>query len=131
VRNRVHEGGFTIVEVIIAIVILAVGMLALATTSIFATTQVKLADLKTEQSLAVQQAIEMLRATPFDSMDARAEVDAIDTGSYEVWWTLTPQSRFLQTVTVFTKGPGYEVGTGWAPESRDTFVVELTETMAD
>ena len=125
--KRNAKGGFTIVEVMIAIVILAVGMLALATTSIFATTQVKVADLKTEQSLAVQQYIEMLRAMPFDSIRTRNEANSITAESFEVWWTVTPNSRYLKTVTLFTKGPGYRSGQGWVPLARDTFVAQITE----
>ena len=128
-KNRTATDGFTIVEVLIAIVILAVGMLALATTSIFATTQVKVADLKTEQSLAVQQTIEMLRAMPFDSMRARSEGNALDTGTYDVWYNITSNSRYLRTVTMFTKGPGYRSGQGWVPLARDTFTVQITETL--
>lgn len=129
-RNH-PRGGFTIVEVLIAIVILAVGMLALATTSIFATTQVRVADLKTEESLAVQQIIEQMRSIPFDSLRARTETDAEQVGSFEVWWSLTPQTRFLTEVTLFTKGPGYLSGVGWNPTVRDTFVVQIAETIVE
>ena len=129
-RQRANEG-FTIVEVLIAIVILAVGMLALATTSIVATTQVKIADLKTERSVAVQQAVERLRAMPFDSIDSLAETSAMQFGSYRVWWTVTPQARYLSTVTVITDGPGYRAGSGWAPTVVDSFDVDLTERLVD
>lgn len=122
-------GGFTIVEVIIAIVILAVGMLALATTSIFATTQVKVADLKTEQSIAVQETVEMLRAIPFDSVRTRTEANARQVGSFDVWWTVSSPERYLRTIELYTRGPGYASGTGWVPEARDTFQVEIAETI--
>ncbi|HUF12907.1 MAG TPA: prepilin-type N-terminal cleavage/methylation domain-containing protein [Longimicrobiales bacterium] len=125
------RGGFTIVEVLIAIVILAVGMLALATTSIFATTQVRIADLKTEESLAVQRVIEQLRSVPFDSLRARSEANAEEVGAFDVWWSLTPQNRYLTRVTLFTRGPGYRTGTGWVPAVLDTFVVEIAKTVPD
>ena len=121
------KDGFTIVEVMIAIVILAVGMLALATTSIFATTQVKLADLKTEQSLAVQEAIEQLRAGPWTSVTSLASGSAIQAGSYDVWWTVTgvAGNPNLRRVDVFTRGPGYIGGQGWTTIDTDTFSVEI------
>lgn len=130
-KKPASSGGFTIVEVLIAIVILAVGMLALATTSIFATTQVKVADLKTEQSLAVQQMVEMLRAMPFDSVLSRTEASAYDAGSYDVWYTVTSPSRYLKNVTLFTKGPGYRSGLGWVPLARDTFSAQITENVVN
>ena len=123
-RNRSNEG-FTIVEVIIAIIILAVGMLALATTSIFATTQVKVADLKTEQSLAVQEAVEQLRAGPWTSVSNRASSAAIQAGSYRVWWRVTAINPNLRRVDVFTRGPGYISGQGWTNLDMDTFTVEI------
>ena len=119
--------GFTIVEVLIAIVILAVGMLALATTSIFATTQVKVADLKTEQSLAVQEAVEQLRASTWPTVVSRPFTSAISAGSYQVWWNVTAVdgNPNLRRVDVFTRGPGYISGSGWTSVDNDTFTVEI------
>ena len=119
------KDGFTIVEVLIAIVILAVGMLALATTSIFATTQVKIADMKTERSLAVQEVVEQLRAGPFTSVVNRAFSNGTTAGSYRVWWTVTPINGNLRRVDVFTRGPGYISGQGWTGLDTDTFTVEI------
>jgi len=123
----VRKDGFTIVEVMIAIVILAVGMLALATTSIFATTQVKLADLKIEQSLAVQEAVEQLRASQWTAVVDRSFSTAIDAGSYSVWWDVSPVNgnTNLRQVDVFTRGPGYISGEGWTATDTDTFTVQM------
>ena len=123
-KIRAREG-FTIVEVLIAIVILAVGMLALATTSIFATTQVKVADLKTEQSLAVQEAVEQLRAGPYASVVSRPFSNAVVAGSYRVWWGVNQLNPNLRRVNVFTQGPGYISGRGWTSVDTDTFTVEI------
>ncbi|HEX6589353.1 MAG TPA: prepilin-type N-terminal cleavage/methylation domain-containing protein [Longimicrobiales bacterium] len=129
-KQRANDG-FTIVEVLIAIVILAVGMLALATTSIVATTQVKIADLKTERSVAVQQAVERLRAIPFAQVAPLPEASAMQFGAFRVWWNETPRGRYLSTITVITEGPGYRAGSGWATAVRDTFVVDITEKLVD
>lgn len=127
-----QQGGFSIVEVLIAIVILAVGMLALATTSIYATTQVRVADLKTERSLAAQEFIEQLRAGPWTSVTTRPQASAVRTGSYDVWWTVTNLNASLRRVDVITRGPGYRtwrVGgktrSGWTNAAVDTFRVEI------
>jgi type IV pilus assembly protein PilV len=119
------KDGFTIVEVIIAIVILAVGMLALASTSIVATTQVKIADLKTERSLAVQEVIEQLRAGPWTSVSNHAFSNGTTAGSYRVWWRVTAVNPNLRRVDVFTRGPGYISGQGWTSLDTDTFTVEI------
>lgn len=119
--------GFTIIEVLVAIVILAVGMLALATTSIFATTQVRVADLKTERSLAVQEVVERMLSSPFDEIQDRSETNAEQIGSFAVWWDEEPQSRFLTRVLIVSKGPGYQQGVGWIQEARDSFIVEIAD----
>jgi type IV pilus assembly protein PilV len=124
VSVRTNEG-FTIVEVIIAIVILAVGMLALATTSIVATTQVKIADMKTERSLAVQEVVEQLRAGPWTSVTTHAFANGTMAGSYRVWWRVTPINNNLRQVDIFTRGPGYISGQGWTTMDTDTFTVEI------
>ena len=117
--------GFTIVEVLIAIVILAVGMLALATTSIFATTQVKVADLKTERSLAVQEVVEQLRAGPWSSVVANPLSNGTMAGSYNVWWSVRTISPHLREVEIKTRGPGYISGQGWTTMDVDTFTVQI------
>ena len=130
-KTSYANDGFTIVEVLIAIVILAVGMLALATTSIVSTTQVKIADLKTERSIAVQQAVERLRAIPFANVAPLAKADAMEFGSFIVWWDERESGRYLSTITVYTEGPGYRAGSGWQSAVVDTFVVDITERLVD
>jgi hypothetical protein len=100
-------------------------MLALATTSIFATTQVKIADLKTERSLAVQEVVEQLRAGPWTAVSNRALSNGTTAGSYRVWWRVTPINANLRRVDVFTRGPGYISGEGWTSMDTDTFTVEI------
>lgn len=123
--SAASKDGFTIVEVLIAIVILSVGMLALATTSIVATTQVKIADLKTERSLAVQEMVEMLRAGPWSEVTTRSEGSAVDAGTFEVWWDVSTINQNLRRVDLYTRGPGYVSGHGWSPAEQDTFTVEI------
>lgn len=60
--------GFSMVEVIIAIVVLAVGVLGFAGTTAYIVRQVTLADVMTERSAALQSTIERLQAMDFDSV---------------------------------------------------------------
>ena len=71
---RIHRGaGFTMVEVIIAIVVLAVGVLGMAGTTAYIVRQITLADVMTERAVALQSVIERLQATPFASVGTGAD----------------------------------------------------------
>lgn len=125
------NSGFTLVEVLISIVILTVGMLAMATSSIVTSTQIRLADIETEQSFAVQHVVEQLRSIPFENITTRSESDARRLGSFDVWWTVESRNRYLKRATIFTKGPGYAPRSGWLPVVRDTFVTEIAAPFPD
>ena len=72
-----NRDGVGLIEVIIGILILAVGILAMAASTTFVQVQLWSADMRTERSVARQQVLEELRAAPFDSVATRAEADAV------------------------------------------------------
>lgn len=104
----VERGGFTMVEVIIALLILTVGILGLAATTAFVVRQVTMADVATERSMALQSAVEKLRRTPFDSVSAAADT----TGSYVTSWTVYPEAPTTKLVTFTIVGPGLQSTAG-------------------
>jgi prepilin-type N-terminal cleavage/methylation domain-containing protein len=67
------RAGFTMIEVIIAITVLAVGVLGLAGTTAYIVRQVTLADVMTERTAALQTVIERVQAMPFDSVSAGSD----------------------------------------------------------
>ena len=100
--------GFTVVEVIIAIVILAVGLLGFAGTTMLVVQQTTLAEVATDRSAALQSAIERLRALPFDSVVAGR--DSI--GIYDLVWAVTGGNRWKE-VEIVTTGPGLSSNGGF------------------
>ena len=82
------KGGFTILEVMVAISILAVGLMAVFTAqsrSIMGNTD---ANRQTEAMTLAQDRMEELLAVPYDDLDgAGSPVTAA--GGYEVAWTVT------------------------------------------
>ena len=115
--------GFSIVEVLIALVILAVGLLGMAGTTMLVVRQTTLADVTTERSVALQTTIERLQALPFDSL--KAGQDSL--GMYGISWTVTDvgQWKNLEFVTV---GPGLSSGSGFptlASSVPDTFTFRV------
>lgn len=129
VSSRVDEdprsrAGFTMVEVIIAIMVLAVGVLGLAGTTAYIVRQVTLADVMTERTAALQTVIERVQAMPFDSVGAGS--DSI--GSFAVQWSATDEGTWSRLVTVITVGPGLRTSGSSStpflgPDVADTFVV--------
>ena len=85
-RPEAGRGGFSLVEVIMAILILAVGVLGLAGTTAHITRQITLADLMTERSVAFQTTIDRLQSLPYDSVGAGQD----SVGIYYIRWASTP-----------------------------------------
>ena len=102
------SAGFSLAEVMIALVILVFGLVALAQGSVLMVNQVNASDVRTERVIARTTAIEQLRAIPFDSVDT----DNMTVGEFTVAWRIasaTTNSRLMQMVTT---GPGIRRGSG-------------------
>ena len=129
------RGGFSIVELIIALVILTVGMLALAAGSGYTTVEVRTSALRTQRTAAIASVVEQLRSRAytteaFDTLHALVRGSAKVVGSDSVWYDLTPDQvvngiTFTRRVTVYTKGPRYQSHTGWTSTAVDTFVTVI------
>lgn len=120
-----RAGGFTVIEMLVALVVLSVGLLAMASVMGTLILQTRAADIRTERSFAVQQAAERLRAQSFGTIADRAEADAVTVGSYDVWWTVASATSMKRQIEVFTKGPGYVPGAGFLDAKLDTFQITL------
>ena len=107
----VDRMGFTMVEVIFAIMILAFGLMGMAGTTALVVRQVTMADLATERSAALQTTIERLQAEPFSQL-----TDGSDSvGIYEVTWTVTQPTGLWAAVEIVTAGPGSAAPDGGFP----------------
>lgn len=100
--SRPATAGFSLVEVIIAIVILAVGVLGLAGTTAYIVRNVTLSDLMTERSAAFQTIVDRLQSLPFDSVGSGT--DSI--GVFAVRWSSVLDGPQNKIVTIITTGPG-------------------------
>ena len=94
--------GFSMVEVIIAIIILSVGVLGLAGSTVHVVRQTNMGDLMTERSVAFQTTIDRLQSLPYDSVvPGTATI-----GVFELRWTVTPDGPQSKMVRIWTRGPG-------------------------
>lgn len=114
-----RRSGFSLLEVVISILILAVGVLGLAGVTAHITRQITLADLMTERSVAFQTIIDRLQSLPYDNVGAGQD----SVGVYSIRWASTPDGAQSKIVTIVTVGPGLGSGTppGLSPQVADTF----------
>ena len=125
-RGERARGGFTLVELIIAMIVLAAGLLSLAGATAHVVRQVTLADLMTERSFALQSVVERVQATSFATVDA-----GIDTvGNFALEWGSVDESPVSKIVTVVTSGPGMVTTTEGTfptlgPDVVDTFAFRI------
>ena len=118
-----HRDGFTMIEIIVAIVILSIGLLGLAGSTGYMVRTVTLGDLLTERTFAAQTVIDRLQSLPYANV-----VDGTDTiGVFAVSWTAVDDGPQNKILTVVTEGPGLapnSVG-ALAPAVADTFVFRV------
>ena len=119
------RGGFSLVEVMIALVILTIGVLGLAATTMYVVRQTTLAEITTERSAAVQSVIEELRATDYDLLVSGSD----SVGLFAVSWTVTAGNR-TKLVEIITTGPGLTSASGVpaiGASVSDTFEYRIME----
>ena len=116
------RGGFTIVEVIIAMMVLSVGMLAMAASTGYVSSEIRNATWNTQRAFSRNQVIEQLRAMPFDSITGSATSTV---GRYTMTWGVTAVTTNLVTVNVIASGPAYRLGRGSMLTVADTVTVQI------
>lgn len=121
------EAGFSLIELMVALVILTVGVLGLAAVTAFTVQNVTAAELDTARGQALQTVVERLRALPYDSLRSG---DAV-VGDYKVTWSVTDNVN-SSTITVVTLGPGMTPGYDGAMPSISGAVADtFTYTVPD
>ncbi len=122
VKNK-QKGGFTLVEVIFALILLSIGVLGLASFSVFAVRQVTAGDLRTERAAAIQSAVEQVRSVPWDSVQA----GSLTVGQYNLGWTVAEATN-SRVVTIVSTGPGMTMDNGsptMSPSVADTMTIRV------
>jgi prepilin-type N-terminal cleavage/methylation domain-containing protein len=117
--------GFSLIEVIVALFIFSIGVLALAASTGFVGTQLRAADVQAERSAAVQSAIEGLRARDFATVTTRSQANAVTIGRFQVWWDVFNRTPYLKDLRVMSRGPGYLREGGWSNAVVDTVFTSI------
>jgi prepilin-type N-terminal cleavage/methylation domain-containing protein len=117
--------GFTTVELLVAIILLGIGAVGLASTSMLFERQVTLARMQTDRSAALVSAMELVRSIEFDSLKTSSD----SVGRYEVSWNVAPQGLYAKQVTLITTGPALVLKANgrsvMEPSVADTFAYQV------
>jgi len=93
IREKNGSRGFTLIEVLLALAIFSIGILAVGAMQISATNTNTGARIHTEEYTWVVDQIERLTALDYDDDDLRDDLDhSIDQGPYTVSWTVVDDS---------------------------------------
>lgn len=117
--------GFSIIELIVALVILSLGLLSLAATSSYLAANIRVADLQTQRSAAIQHSVEQLRAMPFDAVSSLNRNSAWRVGEFNVWWDVIPVNNNLKTVRIISELAFPAAPATQGAAAQDTFVLHI------
>lgn len=109
------RAGFTLVELVVALVILTFGLLGLAATSGFVVQQTSLAGATTERAVVKQSAVEEIRTRPF----AQVTDSSWTRGRYDVSWSVIGSGKDFKTIELVTTGPGLIAAGSGLPRMRE------------
>ena len=120
---RSGRAGFSLVELIVAMMVLSIGILGLAGTPAAFALQVTLGDVKTERAAAMQSVVEGIRAADYAPVGSGSET----VGRYGVTWSVTDGTGRSKSVRVITDGPGLSRDSGTSvrrmgPDVQDTLL---------
>ncbi len=114
--DRVRRGGFTLIEVVAAFVVFAVGVLMVIRLSTATSTQMRYAGISSALALRAAERLDSLGAEPFSSLVAGSDVDVVVVSGldYDRTVSLTRLSPLLMRVDVTlrprgSEGPSYQV----------------------
>jgi prepilin-type N-terminal cleavage/methylation domain-containing protein len=99
---RPSRGGFSLVELVIAVVILSFGVLGMAGTTALIVRQVTMADVNTKRAAERQLIVERLRAANTNSITTGSVVN----GLYTSTWAVSDSNSTSRTVRLILNGPG-------------------------
>ncbi|MGQ0815925.1 MAG: type IV pilus modification PilV family protein [Gemmatimonadota bacterium] len=116
------RGGFSLVEIIAAIMILSFGLLAMAASTGYVSAQMRSSMFDTQRNLARQQVIEQLRGTIYTNL---ANPSSATIGNYTITWRVTAQNAELSQIELVTTGPAYRAGRGARTTVTDNATIQI------
>lgn len=118
-----NRSGLTLVELLVAMVILTIGILGMAAGTGWMIRSVDLTRIDTGRSAATQAGIETVKAAPFASIGA----GSIQEGDFAVTWDVLDEAPNWKLMQFIVVGPGRAPGTSGARAAISTAVADTLE----
>jgi prepilin-type N-terminal cleavage/methylation domain-containing protein len=115
-----NRSGLTLVELLVAMVVLTIGILGMAAGTGWMVRSVDLTQVDTGRMTAMQSGIETVRATPF----AEVGSGSLTRGDFDVTWTVVEEAPNWRLVQFIITGPGRD------PQSSGT-TATISNSVAD
>lgn len=96
------DSGFSLVESMMAVFVLALGVLGMAATTTVVTSQVRLSEVNTVRQVGIQSVMERIRSTPYDSISAGADT----AGPIVIRWQVVSTNSDRKVLRIVAAGPG-------------------------
>lgn len=119
-RPEGNQNGFSLVEIMIATMILTIGLLAMAASTGYVSKQLRSSIFDTQRMHAKEQIIEQLRASRYSTLSTSATATSV--GRYSMTWAVSTATNY-KLVRLFTSGPGYVGGRASQKTIVDTMQV--------
>ena len=117
-----HHGGFTLIEVMGALIIFVMGVLMVMNLGSALTTQLEYSGITSEIVVVAHEQLDSLAATPFDSLQAQTVEEDFPVGEQEIEYTKTVTVSLVNPLLyridvdvslrdTLARGPSYAVTT--------------------
>ena len=120
--------GFSLVELIIALVILTFGILGMGVSTGYIMNQIRLSELRSGRMAAVRQAAEIIRGTTWSDVPVLCADSTFRLEDYVVTCQVSTPAATLQRIQLVSVGPGYLDG-HMASGVADTFAISVAQPM--
>lgn len=110
------------IEVVVAIMILSVGVLAMGASTGYVSARSRSLDLQVERTTAVRQAAETLRASDWTALEESCSAGHLGTNRYPVACAVYHPAGDLKRVELVSVGPGVRRGR-LVPDLADTLTM--------